>query len=70
MASREIPFEVRKRIFGKNKSTFILAKDQKQARRKAGGENILFIRKVPIEKILGIGDNFITDILDNNRKDK
>ena len=56
MSRSSKPFEVRVRENGRNRSVFLFANSGKQASKKVRGGTILSVRKVPIEKILGIGE--------------
>ena len=62
------PFEIRVRENGRNRSVFLFANSPKQAARRVRRGRILSIKKVPLEKILSIGEYMPNQILGVDRK--
>lgn len=68
MSKKERPFEVRTKSNGKSKSVFLFGKRHNKAAGRTSGGKIMSVRKVPIEKILGIGEYFTIKMFDADDK--
>lgn len=61
---KQQPYEIRVRENGKNRSIFLFANSKDRAKKRVKGGNILSIKKVSLEKILGIGEHFTLKTFD------